>query len=35
MFSGLQDALSGAIFDKDMAKFMEDEKANNRMFTKL
>lgn len=32
--SGLEQALSQTVFDKDLQKFIEDEKANNRMFTK-
>lgn len=32
--SGLSEGLQNAVFDKDVNKFIEDEKANNRMFTK-
>ena len=28
------DSLQGVLFDKDVNKFLDDEKANNRIFTK-
>lgn len=33
-FSSLKEVITGVVFDKDVQKLIEDEKANNRLFTK-
>ena len=32
--NGLEEYINGVVFDKDTQKFIEDEKANHRIFTR-